>query len=117
MHVAYSTLLRMSELSRLRIRDVSRAADGRIILDVGWTKTILQSGGIVKALSAKSSGRLSEWIAAAGLAGEPDAVIFCPVHRSDHVARISENPMSAPCLDDIYRRDRQADQFAYLSTA
>lgn len=108
MHVAYSTLLRMSELSRLRIRDISRAADGRIILDIGWTKTILQSGGIVKSLSAKSSRRLSEWVTAAGLASEPDAVIFCPVHRSNRIARVSEVPMSAPCLEDIYRRARQA---------
>lgn len=108
LHVAYSTLLRMSELSRLRIRDLSRAADGRIILDVGWTKTILQSGGIVKALSAKSSQRLTEWINAAGLADEPDAILFCPVHRSNSVIAIATDPMSAPCLEDIYRRARLA---------
>lgn len=54
MHVAYGILLRMSELSRLRGRDISLAADGRIILDVSWTKTILHSGGIVKALSSRS---------------------------------------------------------------
>ncbi|WP_337013822.1 tyrosine-type recombinase/integrase [Pantoea sp. AS142] len=108
MHIAYSTLLRMSELSRLRVRDISLAVDGRVILDVGWTKTILQSGGIVKALSAKSSRRLSEWITAAGLTDKPDAIIFCPVHRSNRVTRLSEIPMSAPCLEDIYRRARQA---------
>ncbi|MDK4218984.1 tyrosine-type recombinase/integrase [Pantoea agglomerans] len=108
MHVAYGTLLRMSELSRLRVRDISLTADGRIILDVGWTKTILQSGGIVKALSANSSQRLSQWITAAGLAGTPDAIIFCPVHRSNRITGLSEIPMSAPCLEDIYRRARQA---------
>lgn len=108
MHVAYSTLLRMSELSRLRIRDISRSQDGRIILDIGWTKTVLQSGGLVKALSAKSSRRLSAWINAAGLADKPDAMIFCPVHRSNRITGISETPMSAPCLEDIYRRARQA---------
>jgi len=107
MHVAYGTLLRMSELSRLRMRDISRAADGRIILDVGWTKTILQSGGIVKALSSRSSERLMEWISAAGLAGEPDAILFCPVHRSNKITSFSEVPMSAPCLEDIWRRARR----------
>ncbi|WP_277978025.1 tyrosine-type recombinase/integrase [Pantoea endophytica] len=107
MHVAYGTLLRMSELSRLRVRDISRAADGRIILDVGWTKTILQSGGIVKALSTRSSERLMEWINAAGLAGEPDAILFCPVHRSNKITSVTEVPMSAPCLEDIWRRARQ----------
>lgn len=106
MHVAYGTLLRMSEISRLRVRDISRAADGRIILDVGWTKTILQSGGIVKALSARSSERLMEWINAAGLAGEPDAVLFCPIHRSNKITTVANVPMSAPCLEDIWRRAR-----------
>ncbi|MBY4890577.1 tyrosine-type recombinase/integrase [Pantoea sp. DY-15] len=105
-HVAYGTLLRMSELSRLRVRDISRAADGRIILDVGWTKTILQSGGIVKALSTRSSERLMQWINAAGLAGEPDAVLFCPIHRSNKITTFSNVPMSAPCLEDIWRRAR-----------
>jgi integrase len=105
-HVAYGTLLRMSELSRLRVGDITRAADGRIILDVGWTKTILQSGGIVKALSARSSERLTEWIHAAGLADEPDAVLFCPVHRSNRVTAVSTVPMSAPCLEEIWRRAR-----------
>ncbi|MDU6441253.1 MAG: tyrosine-type recombinase/integrase [Pantoea sp.] len=107
MHVAYSTLLRMSELSRLRVRDITRAADGRIILDVGWTKTILQSGGIVKALSARSSERLMEWISASGLADEPDAILFCPVHRSNKITTFTTAPMSAPCLEDIWRRARR----------
>lgn len=105
-HVAYSTLLRMSELSRLRVRDISRSADGRIILDVGWTKTILQSGGIVKALSSLSSERLMDWINAAGLAAEPDAILFCPIHRSNKVIAFATVPMSAPCLEDIWRRAR-----------
>lgn len=105
-HVAYSTLLRMSEISRLRVRDITRAADGRVILDVGWTKTILQSGGIVKALSARSSERLLGWIHAAGLADQPDAVLFCPVHRSNKITSFTDVPMSAPCLEDIWRRAR-----------
>lgn len=106
MHVAYGTLLRMSELSRLRVRDISRAADGRIIIDVGWTKTILHSGGIVKALSARSSERLLEWIHASGLAEPPDALLFCPVHRSNKITSVTDVPMSAPCLEDIWRRAR-----------
>lgn len=117
MHVAYGTLLRMSELSRLRVRDISRAADGRIILDVGWTKTILQSGGMVKALSARSSERLMEWIHAAGLASEPDAILFCPIHRSNKVTNTATVPMSAPCLEDIWRRaTRQAGEKSSLKT-
>jgi len=106
-HVAYGTLLRMSELSRLRVRDVTRAADGRVILDVGWTKTILHSGGIVKALSTRSSERLMKWIRAAGLADESEAALFCPVHRSNKVTVVPTTPMSAPSLEDIWHRARR----------
>ncbi|ERK09010.1 GST-loxP-cre recombinase fusion protein [Pantoea sp. AS-PWVM4] len=108
MHIAYSTLLRLSELSRLRVRDISRAADGRIILDVAWTKTIVQSGGIVKALSRQSSQRLTEWLIAAGLSSEPDAMIFCPVHRANCVTKPRLAPMSTPCLEEIFLRARNA---------
>jgi len=106
-HVAYGTLLRMSELSRLKIGDITQAPDGRLLLDVGWTKTILQSGGIVKALSRRASERLREWIRAADLTNAPDAVIFCPVHRSNTLTAIATEPMSAPCLEDIWRRARR----------
>ncbi len=54
LHVAYATLLRVSELGRLRVRDISRAADGRVVLDVGWTKTIVMTGGLIKGLGTLS---------------------------------------------------------------
>lgn len=104
LHVAYGTLLRLSELARLRVGDITRAEDGRIILDVGWTKTIVQTGGLVKALSTLSSQRLTEWIKVAGLAGEPDAFLFCPVHRSDKVKIVTEKPLTTPALEAIFIR-------------
>lgn len=103
LHVAYATLLRISELSRLRVRDVMRADDGRIILDVAWTKTIVQTGGLIKALSTRSTQRLEEWIEASGLFGHPDAYLFTAVHRSGH-ARIAEKPMSTRALEQIFSR-------------
>jgi len=103
LHVAYATLLRISELSRLRVRDVMRAGDGRIILDVAWTKTIVQTGGLIKALSARSTQRLEEWITAAGLSSQPDAYLFSAVHRSGR-ALISEKPMSTRALEQIFNR-------------
>lgn len=102
LHLAYNTLLRVSELARLRVRDISRAADGRIILDVAWTKTIVQTGGLIKALSNASSRRLSEWLRLSGLAAEPDAFLFCPVHRSNKVTIATERPLSLPALEAIF---------------
>jgi len=103
LHVAYATLLRISELARLRVRDVMRAGDGRIILDVAWTKTIVQTGGLIKALSAGSTQRLEEWIVAAGLADQPDAYLFSSVHRSGRVT-ITEKPLSTRALEQIFAR-------------
>lgn len=102
LHVAYSTLLRIAELSRLRVRDIQRAPDGRIILDVGYTKTIVNTGGLVKSLSTISSQRLTEWIDAAGLAAEPDAFIFCRVHRSNKATISTSKPMSPEAIETIF---------------
>lgn len=102
LHIAYSTLLRVSELARLRVRDVTRAEDGRVILDVAWTKTIVQTGGLIKALSALSTQRLEEWINAAGMAGEPDAFLFCRVHRSNKALLAFNSPMSTPAIEAIF---------------
>jgi len=103
LHVAYATLLRISELSRLRVRDVMRAGDGRIILDVAWTKTVVQTGGLIKALSTRSTQRLEEWLDAAGLSGQPDAYLFSAVHRSGRLLP-AEKPMSTRALEQIFER-------------
>lgn len=104
LHVAYGTLLRIGELARLRVRDVDRAGDGRILLHVGWTKTVVEAGGLVKALSSASTRRLEEWMAVAGLAAEPDAFLFCPVHRANRATLTIAAPLSAPALEAIFAR-------------
>jgi len=104
LHVGYATLLRLSELGRLRVRDVSHAEDGRIVLDVGWTKTIVMTGGLIKGLGALSSQRLSEWLHDSGLINEPDAFIFSPVHRTNRAKFNTERPLSTRALEDIFAR-------------
>lgn len=104
LHVAYATLLRVSELGRLRVRDISRAADGRVVLDVGWTKTIVMTGGLIKGLGTLSSQRLSEWLYASGLIHEPDAFIFSPVHRANRAQINTDRPLSTRALEDIFAR-------------
>jgi integrase len=102
LHVAYSTLLRISEIARLRVCDISRAPDGRIILNVTYTKTIVQSGGLIKSLSSQSSRRLSEWLLVADISAEPDAFLFCPVHRSGSATLSITRPLSTPAIESIF---------------
>ncbi|MGK3113513.1 tyrosine-type recombinase/integrase [Candidatus Pantoea formicae] len=104
LHVAYATLLRVSELGRLRVRDISRAADGRIVLDVAWTKTIVMTGGLIKGLGDLSSQRLTEWLTLSGLNAEPDAFIFGPVHRTNCARVETSKPLSTRALEDIFAR-------------
>lgn len=104
LHVAYATLLRVSELCRLRVRDISRAPDGRIVLDVAWTKTIVMTGGLIKGLGDLSSQRLTEWLNASGLIAEPDAFIFGPVHRTNRATPSTEKPLTTRALEDIFAR-------------
>lgn len=108
LHVAYSTLLRVSEISRLRVRDISRATDGRIILNVSYTKTIVQAGGLIKSLSSQSSHRLSEWLSLSGISTEPDAFLFCPVHRSGSATLSLTRPLSTPAIESIFVHAWQA---------
>ncbi len=102
LHVAYSTLLRISELARLRVRDISRATDGRIILNVSYTKTIVQTGGLIKSLSSQSSRRLTEWMSVSGINAEPDAFLFCPVHRSGSATLSVTRLLSTPAIESIF---------------
>lgn len=104
LHVAYTTLLRISEVGRLRVRDINRAEDGRILLDVAWTKTIVMTGGLIKALGTLSSQRLTEWLEKSGLINEPDAFIFGSVHRTNRATISTENPLSTRALEDIFVR-------------
>ncbi len=87
-----------------QLRDADRAGDGRILLHVGWTKTVVEAGGLVKALSSASTRRLEEWMAVAGLAAEPDAFLFCPVHRANRATLTTAAPLSAPALEAIFAR-------------
>lgn len=103
-HVAYSTLMRISELGRLRVRDITRSVDGRILLDVAWTKTVVMTGGLIKALGEISSQRLTEWLTVSGLITEPEAFIFCHVHRSNRALLQTDAPLSTRALEDIFAR-------------
>lgn len=104
LHVSYSTLMRISEVARLKVCDILRAEDGRVLLEGSWTKTMLDTGGLVKALGTRSSNVLLKWLSVSGLVSEPDAYLFCPVHRSGKVKIITAEPMSTPALKAIFTR-------------
>jgi len=83
---------------------ISLAQDGRIFLDVAWTKPIVMTGGLIKALGDLSSQRLTEWLNESGLIHKPDAFIFGPVHLTNCATAVTLKPLSTRALEDIFAR-------------
>lgn len=69
---------------------------------MSYTKTIVQTGGLIKSLSSQSSRRLSEWLSVSGISTEPDAFLFCPVHRSGSATLSLTRPLSTPAIEFIF---------------
>lgn len=99
--VAYNSLLRISEVARLRVQDIHFQPDGSATLNVGYTKTIVDQYGVVKKLSEEVAGWLKEWIELANLADTPDALVFCKVGRYNHAQQIAE-PLARVNIEKIF---------------
>ncbi|MBC8949446.1 MULTISPECIES: tyrosine-type recombinase/integrase [Xenorhabdus] len=100
--VAYNTLLRLSNIARLKVRDVVLNRDGSVLLNVGYTKTIVDGHGLTKALSPRASARLLQWLHVSGLLDHPDAYLFCPVNRWNHARVGTDAPLSGWHVERIF---------------
>jgi len=100
--VAYNTLCRMSELSRIRVRDLDISDNGHVVINLSHTKTMVTAAGGIKHLSRAAAGHLLHWLDLSGLIHHPDAMVFGPV-RHNNTAGVSEKPMSAPATEKIFK--------------
>lgn len=98
--VAYNTLMRMSEISRIRVGDLDQTCD-TVTLHISHTKTITTAAGLDKVLSRRTTAVLNDWLDVSGLREHPDAVLFPPIHRSNK-ARITITPLTAPAMEKIF---------------
>ncbi|EJL2909083.1 tyrosine-type recombinase/integrase [Escherichia coli] len=98
--VAYNTLMRMSEISRIRVGDLDQTGD-TVTLHISHTKTITTAAGLDKVLSRRTTAVLNDWLDVSGLREHPDAVLFPPIHRSNK-ARITITPLTAPAMEKIF---------------
>ena len=74
--VASHALLRVLEVSRLDVEDVSRQRDGTALLKIRRSKTDQYGEGAILHICRDAAGRLKRWIAAAGIESGP---VFRPV--------------------------------------
>ncbi len=100
LYVAYNSLLRIQEIARIRVRDIS-SNDKRLILDVSHTKTMVTAAGVIKHLSLPASDALRQWLNTSGLSVHADAVVFSAVRKNNSVA-VSYKPMTTPALEKIF---------------
>lgn len=99
--IAYHTLLRLSEVSRLTVRDFTPGKNGMATLFVGRTKTNLSGDGTLKALGRWATEIVLEWIDKSGLSNHPNALLFCPIHRTGKPL-ITEKPLSTKNIERIF---------------
>lgn len=98
--VAYNTMLRMSEIARLKVRDVQIHGDN-VTLYVAYTKTNTVTETI-KQLSPKTAAALFDWLRVSGLENHLDAMLFSQVFKNGNV-RLAQVPMTAAALEKIYK--------------
>lgn len=98
---AYHTLLRESELARLRVCDISEGEQGTGIVYIAETKTNKSGQAEYRPLSRWGYRIVCEWIELAGLAG--DDYLFCKVNRYGQPVKVTQ-PLSGVAIDAIFRR-------------
>ncbi len=79
--IAYNTLLRIAEISGIRVKDISRTDGGRMLIHIGRTKTLVSTAGVEKALSPGVTKLVERWISVSGVADDPNNYLFCRVRK------------------------------------
>lgn len=97
-YMSYNTMLRIAELSRLRVGDLRYQPNGTILVNVRYTKTDVD---VLKILGRKSAAIVTRWLKASGLVDDPEAFVLAPVTRFNTVRKMNE-PMGRPALGRIF---------------
>ncbi|MDE1480246.1 tyrosine-type recombinase/integrase [Xenorhabdus bovienii] len=100
--VAYNTLLRVSNIAHLKVKDLAFDHDGSVMLNVGYTKTLVDGKGITKALSPRASARVLQWLHVSGLLDHPDAYLFGKVYRTNKASVSTDKPLTLHPLESIF---------------
>lgn len=101
--VMYNTMLRISEVARLTLRDLEPGPDGRIIVRISYTKTMLTPDGQIRTLAKDVTRRLQNWLNAAGIV-DKDQYLFCPVDRWGKPRLKQDKPLSTVSMEAIFAR-------------
>ncbi|HAV1601520.1 TPA: tyrosine-type recombinase/integrase [Enterobacter hormaechei subsp. xiangfangensis] len=98
LYMAYNTMLRVSELARIRVGELRPQTNGTMLVDVRYTKTDVNQ---LKILSRRTSDIVRRWLEASGLADKPEAFVIAPVTRFNRL-RLTDEPMGRPAMERIF---------------
>lgn len=96
---AYYTLLRSSEITRIKVKDFKLQRNGKSILHISHTKTILTLDGLYKHLGKLPTRLIQNWLELSGLNLCDDAYLFCAINKSNKI----QNPNSQLTTETIRR--------------
>ncbi|ECC4541308.1 tyrosine-type recombinase/integrase [Salmonella enterica] len=100
--LAYNTLLRIAEITRIRVKDISRTEGGRMLVRIGRTKTLVSTAGVEKALSLDVTRLVDRWISASGVGDDPENFLFCRVRKNDVAAPSPTSKLTTRSLEHIF---------------
>ncbi|HAD1185128.1 TPA_asm: tyrosine-type recombinase/integrase [Salmonella enterica subsp. enterica serovar Typhimurium] len=100
--IAYNTLLRIAEIARIRVKDISCTDGGRMLIHIGRTKTLVSTAGVEKALSLGVTKLVERWISVSGVADDPNNYLFCRVRKNGVASPSSTSQLSTRALEGIF---------------
>lgn len=100
--LAYESMLRESELARVKVSDLYLDGDGSAILFVPFTKADKSGDGQVKALCDNTYQYLQRYFAIAGLEG--DTLAFTGINEKSNRPIAQANPLHGKTIDRIFAR-------------
>lgn len=100
-YMSYNTMLRVSELARIKVTDLQYQPDGTILVDIGYTKTIVGGAGLKKVLGRKVADLVKNWLRVSGLVDKHDAYVLSPVTRFNRL-RVMDKPLTRPNMLKIF---------------
>lgn len=102
-HLAYETMLRKSELARVRIQDIELMDDGSGVVTIPWTKTNRSGEDEVAPITEQVVGMIDEYLQHNDLDWRSEGYLIRPLTRYGKLQRNISTPLSAPALDAIFR--------------
>lgn len=102
-NLAYETMLRKSELARIKIQDIELMDDGSGVLTIPWTKSNSSGTPDTVPLTGFVVGLIDSYLSNNGLHWRSEGYLIRALTRHNRLRKRATNPVSTQVLDLIFR--------------